>query len=332
MKHREPYQDNYGEVNKVNSRKPMIPLKYDQSYKGVPDELVLDIKKAKLYAVNDNYKLIPIVGNADGVKIIRRTQSITANTNSVNIGLVIAKGDTLEVKQNGITINEGINYNIENGQIVKIKGVWNGDLEEIIFTFTLFKKQSSSGGGETVDPGDDDDVILPQNGENGQILIKTVSGMAWADVDITDEQYRSIVQNTIGADYLVGESTNNHATRSVRVPSSFPQNGITGQALVRTTDGIVWADVDITEEQYDDIIDNTIGTKYTVSLTSLAEACEISAQSLEPVKIPEGIPFDGEEGQVLYKTDAGVEWKDLDLTNTAYRNIISNTLGDKYLQ
>lgn len=121
MKHREPYQDNYGEVNKVNSRKPMIPLKYEQSYKGVPDELVLDIKKAKLYAVTDNYKLIPIVGNADGVKIIRRTQSITANTNTVNIGLVIAKGDTLEVKQNGITINEGINYNIENGQIVKIK-------------------------------------------------------------------------------------------------------------------------------------------------------------------------------------------------------------------
>ena len=34
MKHKEPYQDNYGEVNKVNSRKPMIPLKYEQSYKG----------------------------------------------------------------------------------------------------------------------------------------------------------------------------------------------------------------------------------------------------------------------------------------------------------
>lgn len=330
MKHREAYQDNYGEVNKVNSRKPMIPLKYAQSYKGVPDELVLDIDNAKLYAVNDNYKLIPIVGNADGVKIVKRTQSITANTNTVNIGLTISEGDTLEVKQNGITINEGINYTIENGQIVKINGIWNGDLEEIIFTFTLFKKQSSSSGG-TVDPGGDDDVILPQNGENGQILIKTVSGMAWADVDITDEQYRTIVQNTLGSDYLLGESTNNHATRSVKVPDSFPQNGVTGQALVRTANGIVWADVDITEEQYDDIIDNTIGTKYTVSLTSLAEALEISVQSLEPVKIPEGIPFNGEEGQVLYKTDAGVEWKDLDLTNTAYRNIISNTLGDKYL-
>lgn len=332
MKHREPYQDNYGEVNKVNSRKPMIPLKYTQSYKGVPDELVLDIEHAKLYAVNDDFKLIPIVGNADGVKIVRATKVITANTDKVAIGLTIAEGDTLEVKQNGVAINEGINYTIDNGNIVKLNGIWNGDLEEIVFTFTLFKKQTSSGGGGTIDPGDDDDVILPHNGENGQILIKTVSGMAWADVDITDEQYRTIVQNTIGADYILGESTNNNATRSVRVPKTFPQNGVSGQALVRTADGMVWADVDITEEQYDDIIDNTIGTKYTVSLTSLAQALEISVQSLEPTKIPEGIPFDGESGQVLYKTDAGVEWKDLDLTNTAYRTIISNTLGDKYLQ
>lgn len=331
MKHREPYQDNYGEVNKVNSRKPVIPLKYGQSYKGVPNEIVLDKDKAKLYAVDDNFELIPIVGSSGNcISVSSHTQSITSSTTKVDIGYSLNKGDILIVYQNGIRLNEGINYIVNGTEIQKINGIWDADLEEIVFTFTLFKKISESSDDSDVNP--DDNIILPQNGSNGQILIKTVSGMAWADVDITDEQYRTVILNTIGEDYILGESTNNNATRSVKVPESFPKNGVSGQALVRTNNGMVWADVDITEEQYENIVDNTIGKKYIVNIVSLAEALDIQVQSLESTKIPEGIPFDGTSGQVLYKTDAGVEWKDLDLTNTAYNNIISNTLGDEYLQ
>lgn len=330
MKHREPYQDNYGEVNKVNSRKPIIPLKYGQSYKSVPNEIVLDIDRAKLYGVNDDFKLIPIVGNGTCIRVYSHTQSITSSTNKVDIGYTVSQGDVLTVLQNGVRINEGVNYIVNNTEIQKINGIWDADLEEIVFTFTLFKKVSESDDGSDTNP--DDSVILPQNGANGQILIKTVSGMAWADVDITDEQYKTVILNTLGEDYILGESTNNNATRSVKVPESFPQNGVTGQALVRTDDGIVWADVDITEEQYENILDNTIDKKYIVNIMSLAEVLDIDVQSLESSKIPEGIPFDGTSGQVLYKTDAGVEWKDLDLTNTAYNSIISNTLGDEYLQ
>lgn len=326
MNFRNPYQDRYDEVRKKNSRKPIIPLKYKFKHKGIPDEIVVDKDTQKLYVVSDNYELLPLGGNS--ISVMENKVSITADTTSVDTGLEITEGDILLVFQNGMKITEGLTYNIDGNSIVKINGVWNGDLEEIIFTFILINSDYTP---NIPDNPSDEDIILPTDGSNGQILIKTTNGMAWADVDISQEQYETIIANTLGTDYLVSETNNNSTNKSINVPSSFPQNGITGQALVRTSTGMAWADVDITEIQYEEIVNNTLGSSYIVDIESLQNALS-NINNLISKSIPEGLPQNGTSGQVLYKTDAGSEWKDVDLTDTAYRTIISNTLGDNYIK
>ena len=155
--------------------------------------------------------------------------------------------------------------------------------------------------------------------------------MAWADVDITETQYETIVANTLGEDYIVEDTVKSTTSSTAKVPSSFPTGGTSGQALTRTASGMVWADVDITENQYEDIVSNTIGTSYIVDLGSLLDAVENADDSLA-TDIPIDLPQDGTIGQVLFKTDAGVEWKDLEITKSQYRAIISNTLGDEYIE
>lgn len=319
-----PYQDNYGEVRKVNSRKAVVPLKYKFKHKAKPDEIVLDIEKAMLYAMNDNYELIPI-GGGNGINVLINTVSVTSDTNIIDTGLNLSENSTLIVTQNGMRITEGRNYTINGNNIIKMNGVWNGDLEEIIFTFTLFE----NGTGGYTPPSED--IILPPGGENGQILIKTSSGMAWADVDITNDSYNTIVANTLGTDYILEDASTNNTSSSVQVPTVFPQNGISGQTLTRTVNGMAWADVDITQEVYENIVTDTIGNVYIVDITQLANAIN-DTSALSSTTIPDELPQNGTDGQILYKTAAGVEWKDLDLTDTSYRTIISNTLGDSYIK
>ena len=318
------YQDNYGEVRKVNSRKAVVPLKYKFKHKAKPDEIVLDIEKAMLYAMNDNYELIPI-GGGNGINVLINTVSVTSDTNIIDTGLNLSENSTLIVTQNGMRITEGRNYTINGNNIIKMNGVWNGDLEEIIFTFTLFE----NGTGGYTPPSED--IILPSGGENGQILVKTSSGMAWADVDITNDSYNTIVTNTLGADYILENTNENNTSSSIQVPTTFPQNGISGQALTRTITGMAWADVDITKEVYENIVTDTIGNVYIVDITQLANAIN-DTSALSSTTIPGELPQNGTDGQILYKTAAGVEWKDLDLTDTSYRTIISNTLGDSYIK
>ena len=250
------------------------------------------------------------------------TVLVTADTNIVDTGLIIPEKSSLIVTQNGMKISEGINYTINGNSIQKINGVWNGDLEEILFTFVLFENSKNSS-------QDIEDVVLPSGGENGQILVRTASGMAWADVDITNDSYQTIVANTLGANYLVeGEDTN--VGRSTSIPNTFPSNGIAGQALTRTASGMAWADVDITRETYENIVTDTIGSVYIVDITQLSNSIN-DTSNLTSTGIPVELPQNGSSGQVLYKTAAGVEWKDLDLTDTSYRTIVSNTLGNSYI-
>lgn len=319
-----PYQDNYGEVRKVNSRKPIIPLDYKYKHKGIPAEIIVDPEDRKLYYVDDYYNLIEI-GGQNNINIIKKQVILTQSNNAVSIGTEITDDMALFVYENGAALKEGRNYNVVGDHIEKINGNWNADLEEIVFDFVIYNNLRASGS------DDDSGELLPQNGTNGQILIKTSSGMAWADVDITDDQYDEIIGNTLGTSYLSDEEVIHTSQKSIKVPSKFPTGGISGQALTRTATGMVWADVDITETQYTDMVTNTIGTKYVVNLLSLLDAID-NADDNTATDIPIELPQDGSIGQVLFKTDAGTEWKDLEITNTTYRNIIANTLGDKYVE
>ena len=315
------YQDNYGEVRKVNSRKPIIPLDYKFKHKGIPQEIVVDPEDRKLYYVDDYYNLIEI-GGQNSISIIQNQVVLNQSTNVIAIGVEVTDTMTILVYENGMKLKEGRNYNIIGNNIEKVSGQWDADLEEMIFDFVIFNNISSSSSS---------DSILPTNGTNGQILIRTSSGMAWADVDITETQYETIVANTLGEDYIVEDTVKSTTSSTAKVPSSFPTGGTSGQALTRTASGMVWADVDITENQYEDIVSNTIGTSYIVDLGSLLDAVENADDSLA-TDIPIDLPQDGTIGQVLFKTDAGVEWKDLEITKSQYRAIISNTLGDEYIE
>lgn len=315
------YQDNYGEVRKVNSRKPIIPLDYKFKHKGIPQEIIVDPEDRKLYYVDDYYNLIEI-GGQNSISIIQNQVVLNQSTNVIAIGVEVTDTMTILVYENGMKLKEGRNYNIIGNNIEKVSGQWDADLEEMIFDFVIFNNISSSSSS---------DSILPTNGSNGQILIRTSSGMAWADVDITETQYETIVANTLGEDYIVEDTVKNTTSSTAKVPSSFPTGGTSGQALTRTASGMVWADVDITENQYEDIVSNTIGTSYIVDLGSLLDAVENADDSLA-TDIPIDLPQDGTIGQVLFKTDAGVEWKDLEITKSQYRAIISNTLGDEYIE
>lgn len=315
------YQDNYGEVRKVNSRKPIIPLDYKFKHKGIPQEIVVDPEDRKLYYVDDYYNLIEI-GGQNSISIIQNQVVLNQSTNVIAIGVEVTDTMTILVYENGMKLKEGRNYNIIGNNIEKVSGQWDADLEEMIFDFVIFNNISSSSSS---------DSILPTNGSNGQILIRTSSGMAWADVDITETQYETIVANTLGEDYIVEDTVKSTTSSTAKVPSSFPTGGTSGQALTRTASGMVWADVDITENQYEDIVSNTIGTSYIVDLGSLLDAVENADDSLA-TDIPIDLPQDGTIGQVLFKTDAGVEWKDLEITKSQYRAIISNTLGDEYIE
>ena len=315
------YQDNYGEVRKVNSRKPIIPLDYKFKHKGIPQEIIVDPEDRKLYYVDDYYNLIEI-GGQNSISIIQNQVVLNQSTNVIAIGVEVTDTMTILVYENGIKLKEGRNYNIIGNNIEKVSGQWDADLEEMIFDFVIFNNISSSSSS---------DSILPTNGSNGQILIRTSSGMAWADVDITETQYETIVANTLGEDYIVEDTVKSTTSSTAKVPSSFPTGGTSGQALTRTASGMVWADVDITENQYEDIVSNTIGTSYIVDLGSLLDAVENADDSLA-TDIPIDLPQDGTIGQVLFKTDAGVEWKDLEITKSQYRAIISNTLGDEYIE
>ena len=315
------YQDNYGEVRKVNSRKPIIPLDYKFKHKGIPQEIIVDPEDRKLYYVDDYYNLIEI-GGQNSISIIQNQVVLNQSTNVIAIGVEVTDTMTILVYENGMKLKEGRNYNIIGNNIEKVSGQWDADLEEMIFDFVIFNNISSSSSS---------DSILPTNGSNGQILIRTSSGMAWADVDITETQYETIVANTLGEDYIVEDTVKSTTSSTAKVPSSFPTGGTSGQALTRTASGMVWADVDITENQYEDIVSNTIGTSYIVDLGSLLDAVENADDSLA-TDIPIDLPQDGTIGQVLFKTDAGVEWKDLEITKSQYRAIISNTLGDEYIE
>lgn len=315
------YQDNYGEVRKVNSRKPIIPLDYKFKHKGIPQEIIVDPEDRKLYYVDDYYNLIEI-GGQNSISIIQNQVVLNQSTNVIAIGVEVTDAMTILVYENGMKLKEGRNYNIIGNNIEKVSGQWDADLEEMIFDFVIFNNISSSSSS---------DSILPTNGSNGQILIRTSSGMAWADVDITETQYETIVANTLGEDYIVEDTVKSTTSSTAKVPSSFPTGGTSGQALTRTASGMVWADVDITENQYEDIVSNTIGTSYIVDLGSLLDAVENADDSLA-TDIPIDLPQDGTIGQVLFKTDAGVEWKDLEITKSQYRAIISNTLGDEYIE
>lgn len=315
------YQDNYGEVRKVNSRKPIIPLDYKFKHKGIPQEIVVDPEDRKLYYVDDYYNLIEI-GGQNSISIIQNQVVLNQSTNVIAIGVEVTDTMTILVYENGMKLKEGRNYNIIGNNIEKVSGQWDADLEEMIFDFVIFNNIGSSSSS---------DSILPTNGSNGQILIRTSSGMAWADVDITETQYETIVANTLGEDYIVEDTVKSTTSSTAKVPSSFPTGGTSGQALTRTASGMVWADVDITENQYEDIVSNTIGTSYIVDLGSLLNAVENADDSLA-TDIPIDLPQDGTIGQVLFKTDAGVEWKDLEITKSQYRAIISNTLGDEYIE
>lgn len=319
-----PYQDNYGEVRKVNSRKPIIPLDYKFKHKGVPAEIIVDPEGRKIYYVDDYYNLVEL-GGQNNITITKKQVVLTQSNNAISIGTEITENMALFVYENGMILKEGRNYNIVGDHIEKINGTWDADLEEIVFDFVIYGNLGSSSS------SDDSGQLLPNNGTNGQILIKTSSGMAWADVDITDDQYNTIVGNTLGTSYLSDEQVTHKTKSSIKVPSKFPTGGISGQALTRTATGMVWADVDITETQYTDMVTNTIGTKYIVNLLSLLDAIN-KADDDRATDIPVELPQDGSIGQVLFKTDAGAEWKDLEITNTTYRNIIANTLGDKYVE
>lgn len=313
------YSDNYDELRKETSRLPVIPLKYLEHHKGVPNEIVVDKNTETMYVVDDDYDLLPLGKN---VNVIKKYVKIDYDTTLVPIGETLKKGDSISVTENGINIAENLVFTL-NETSIKAEGdyVWQGGFEEIIFCFTIIRNQ------EKVDTNTEpEELVLPEFGEAGQVLIKTDSGIAWADLDITQAQYETIVANTLGEEFIQDEETESVVNASIATPNTFPSNGTIGQVLVRTAEGMGWVDADITKEQYEDIVTNTLGEKYIVNLEG-----GLLYDSIDSVEIPNGIPFNGQPGQILFKTESWVEWQDVELNQIQYRRIISNTLGDNFI-
>lgn len=313
------YSDNYGELRKETSRIPVLPQTYINRHKAVPNEILTDENTETLWLKTTDGRLVPLGKNTT---VIQKYIKIDYDTTLIPLGETLHKGDNVTVYQNGVYLAQNLVYKI-NDTSIKAEGdyCWKGSFEEIIFSLIIIRTQETLGG------TDKEDIVLPEFGEAGQVLVKTESGIAWADLDITDKQYETIVSNTLGEEYVehddVDDSQYNNV--SIATPESFPEGSI-GQVLVRTTDGMGWVDVDITKQKYEDIVNNTLGKKYIVNLEG-----GLLYDGIDSVPIPKGIPFDGTPGQILFKTESWCEWQDVELNNVQYRRIISNTLGDNFI-
>lgn len=314
----EKYSDNYGELKKETSRIPVLPLTYVNRHKAAPNEILTDENTETMWLKTSNGRLVPLGKNTI---IIQKYIKIDYDTTLIPIGETLHKGDAITVYQNGVYLAENLVYRI-NDTSIKAEGdyVWKGSFEEIVFAFTIIRNQEAE---ETVD---DTNIVLPEFGEAGQVLVKTESGIAWADLDITNKQYETIIANTLGEEYIEHDNVEDqYNNASIASPESFPEGNI-GQVLVRTSDGMGWVDVDITKEKYEDIVTNTLGEKYIVNLEG-----GLLYDNIDSVPIPNGIPFNGTPGQILFKTESWCEWQDVELNNVQYRRIISNTLGDDFI-
>ena len=313
------YSDNYGELRKETSRIPVLPQTYINRHKAVPNEILTDENTETLWLKTTDGRLVPLGKNTT---VIQKYIKIDYDTTLIPLGETLHKGDNVTVYQNGVYLAQNLVYKI-NDTSIKAEGdySWKGSFEEIIISLIIIRTQATLGGTNK------EDIVLPEFGEAGQVLVKTETGIAWADLDITDKQYETIVSNTLGQEYIehddVDDSQYNNI--SIATPESFPEGSI-GQVLVRTTDGMGWVDVDITKEKYEDIVNNTLGKKYIVNLEG-----GLLYDGIDSVPIPKGIPFDGTPGQILFKTESWCEWQDVELNNVQYRRIISNTLGDNFI-
>lgn len=311
------YIDNYNEFRKQTSRKPVIPLVHGEAHKRVVDEIIVDIKEEAIYGVDEDLEMLPLGKN---LEVIKKHILINYDTTLVPIGETLRDGDTVLVSQNGLNIVENVMFTVGSTSIRSMPSqFWNGSLEEILFGFTILRTKQK----RTIS---DEEIILPSMGNPGQVLIRTLEGIAWADLDITDGQYSEFIIDSLGDKYINNEPSNDrNIGLSNIMPDVFPE-GIVGQVLVKTPTGMGWMDVDITKEQYEDSITNTIGSKYIVNMNGGPVY-----DNIDSVVIPPGIPKDGEPGQILFKTESSTEWKDVEMTNTQYKTIIANTLGDKYV-
>lgn len=313
------YSDNYGELRKETSRIPVLPQTYINKHKAVANEILTDENTETLWLKTTDGRLVPLGKNTT---IIQKYIKIDYDTTLIPLGETLHKGDAITVYQNGVYLAENLVYKI-NDTSIKAEGdyKWKGSFEEIIFAFTIIRNQ------ETLDAVDDENITLPEFGEAGQVLVKTESGIAWADLDLTTKQYETIIANTLGEEYIEHDNVDDsqYSNASIATPESFPE-GTIGQVLVRTSDGMGWVDVDITKEKYEDIVTNTLGEKYIVSLEG-----GLLYDNIDSVPIPNGIPLNGTPGQILFKTESWCEWQDVELNNVQYRRIISNTLGDNFI-
>lgn len=311
------YSGNYDELRKKTARKPVIPLQYEYRHKGVFDEFIIDKDTETCYVVDEEYNLIPLGKN---VEVIEKHCLITEDVTEVPIGTNLHEGDSLIVTQNSMRLVEGIHYTKGSMSIKAVEGYeWNGDLEEILFTFLIIRNQQKEIIGTT-------DPIGVPDGKVGTVLIRTEKGVAWADYDLTDTQYTDMVARVFGQEYVDLSQTERYVSEEEDMPEDFPKKYITGQVLVRTANGVGWMDVDITERTYEDMVANSFGSKYVIQLDG-----PLVFTQVESVPMPANIPTDGEEGDLLYKTKDWCRWGTSDLDYMQYIKMISTTIGDQYL-
>ena len=310
------YSDNYAELRKVTARLPVIPLQYDYKHKGVINEIVVSKDKENIFIVDDDYELLPLGKN---VKVITKYIFIRRDVTLVPLGETFREGDHLSVTQNGLQLAEGVHYKKNKTSISGINGYkWNGSFEEILFIFTIIRNQEK---GMDVE----EEIIIPQDGRTGTILIKVDNTICWASYDLTDELYEGMITANLGSMYVDDTEVDRYMSEPAPLPETFPQEGTTGQVLVRTENGIGWCDINITKETYVDAVTNSIGVNY------IAEVGDLMYDNIDTVELPEGLPPDGEPGDLLYKTDTWCKWGLSDLSNVEYRRTVSNIFGDGYV-